>query len=93
MESYDVYVAPPEAVRGCTTLNREAFTSEFEFRCVRIADAKRCSAFVARLAHARVYCPYVKGVVSVYCPDDTSKVKLNNTGYHNQCNDAHVCLK
>ena len=77
MESYDVYVTPPEAVRGCTTLNRPDFEKEFEFYGVKISDRnkKRCSSILQYLAHARVQCPYVKGVVSVFFPDDSTKVK------------------
>ncbi len=83
MECYETCITPPEAVRGCTKLDKAAFNTEFEFHGVKITDTKRCSTFLSRLAHARVKCPYVKGVLPVHCSNDSSKVNGQLSTRHN----------
>ena len=70
-ESCDNYLVPPEAVRGCTKLDKAAFYKEVEFHCVRISNPKLCSIFIEHLSHARIKCSYVKGIVPVLGTDDS----------------------
>lgn len=78
-ESSDDYFVPPEAVRGCTTLNRSAFYREFELPCVKIARPNLCSSFLKRLSHVRLRCQYIKTVLNI---TNTAGAKVSPTPSH-----------
>ena len=61
----DDFFVPPEAVRGCTKLDRSAFLKEFELPCIKIARPSLCSSFLKRLSHARLRCSFIKHIINI----------------------------
>lgn len=60
--SLEDHFIPPEAVRGCRVLDRDAFCREFELPAIRLAYPSLCSSFLKRLAHACLRFPTLKSV-------------------------------
>ena len=69
------YFSPPEAVRGCKTLDRDAFQREFQVPAIRLAQAKLCSIFLKKLSHACLKFSCIKNVLNESTED--GKVSLH----------------
>ena len=61
----DDYFAPPEAVRGCTKLDRSAFLRKFELSCVKVARPSLCASFLKQLSHVCLRCPFIKTIRNI----------------------------